>query len=241
MWKMSGFRRRIISAKPDVWDVKMKYGLYVSYPNSYRERARLHEYPRPTCFVSAHSSNFRWLTDWGFHKRRGSERRRGWLTGRLKIFLLRFTTLRFAYLFIVTAKKKKKVHWKGVRITYMFKHQFHRLLLLLTGLFCSPLSHIVLWAVVMLNLHTVCSFMGRLRDVVREMGANLQPWSTFVGLTLAWFCQAQCVEIPMEQITNVSAGRNDKTHGECRHRYPLQENWESKMGLPLNNAGILRL
>lgn len=107
MWKMSGFRRRIISAKPDVWDVKMKYGLYVSYPNSYRERARLHEYPRPTCFVSAHSSNFRWLTDWGFHKRRGSERRRGWLTGRLKIFLLRFTTLRFAYLFIVTAKKKK--------------------------------------------------------------------------------------------------------------------------------------
>lgn len=57
-------------------------------------------------------------------------------------------------------------------------------------------------------------------DVVREMGANLQPWSTFVGLTLAWFCQAQCVEIPMEQITNESEGRNDKTRGERRHRYP---------------------
>lgn len=49
----------------------------------------------------------------------------------------------------------------------------------------------------MLNLHTVCSFMGSLHgQIVREMGANLQPWSTF-GVLLwpdsaksrVWKCQ----------------------------------------------------
>lgn len=71
--------------------------------------------------------------------------------------------------------------------------------------------HIVLWAVIILNLHTACTCTESLQGCgYREMGANLQFPSTFWSFTLAWFCQVQCVEMPMDQITNEFWGRTDK-------------------------------
>lgn len=87
----------------------------------------------------------------------------------------------------------------------------------------SFLSHIVLRAVVILNLHIVRSFMRSLRGRSSRNGSQFAALEYIWGLSLAWFCQVQCVEIPMELITNESMGINDKKNCECHRHNPWRK------------------
>lgn len=78
---------------------------------------------------------------------------------------------------------------------------------------------------------TACSVTRNLLGLCYRNGSQFTVSQYIWGLTLAWFCHVQCVEIPVEQISHEYRDRNTEARSKWMSSPPPPaENWEQCSG-----------